>query len=54
MKIFHMVGGISISEDPSFRFAYDDNGAVEFRVKARDTDGGRFEKTFPAASDPAS
>jgi sulfur-oxidizing protein SoxY len=53
-RLFHMVGGISISEDPSFRFSYDGNGATEFRIMARDTDGGRFEKTFPVAADPAS
>ena len=49
-----MVGGISISEDPSFRFSFDGNGATEFRIKARDTDGGRLERIFPIAADPAS
>lgn len=47
-RLIHMEGGISISEDPTFRFSYDDNGATEFRVKAADTDGGLFEASFPA------
>ena len=46
-KILHMTGGISISEDPSFRFSYSSNGASAFRVLATDTEGGRFERSFP-------
>ena len=45
--LFHLTGGISISEDPSFRFSYTDNGAAEIRVKATDTEGQIFEGTFP-------
>lgn len=45
--VFRMEAGISISEDPVFRFKYDRNGAKEFSVHATDTDGGEFEKTFP-------
>jgi sulfur-oxidizing protein SoxY len=45
--LIHMSGGISISEDPTFRFSYDDNGATSFSVEATDTDGGTFGKTFP-------
>lgn len=47
-RLIHMDGGISISEDPSFRFRYTDNGAETFRVRAADTDGGVFEHAFPA------
>ena len=45
--LFTMTGGFSISEDPSFRFSYIDNGAQEMKVRATDTDGAVFEKTFP-------
>lgn len=45
--LFHLTGGISISEDPSFRFTYTDNGAAVIRVKATDTKGQVFEKAFP-------
>lgn len=48
-RLFRMEGGISISEDPVFRFSYDSNGSEEFRVRAVDTDGSIFERTFPAA-----
>lgn len=45
--VFRLSAGISISEDPVFRFKYDRNGAETFQIKASDTDGGVFEKTFP-------
>ncbi len=45
--VFRMEAGISISEDPVFRFKYDRNGAEEFSIHATDTDGGEFEKSFP-------
>ena len=45
--LFTMEGGISISEDPVFRFAYDDNGASALTVKATDTDGNEFESVLP-------
>lgn len=45
--LFRLSGGISISEDPSFRFTYTDNGAETIRVKATDTEGQVFEETFP-------
>ncbi|WAP70797.1 thiosulfate oxidation carrier complex protein SoxZ [Jiella pelagia] len=41
-----MTGGISISEDPSFRFSYGADGAGPFHAKASDTEGKVFEKTF--------
>ena len=42
--LFSMEGGISISENPVFRFAYADNGAPDLRVRAEDTDGNVFER----------
>jgi sulfur-oxidizing protein SoxY len=44
--LWTMEGGISISEDPVFRFSYLPNGADAFRVKATDTDGNVYEKSF--------
>ena len=44
--LFSMTGGISISEDPSFRFDYTGEPNAPFHVKATDTDGNVFEKTF--------
>jgi len=37
--LFAMEGGISISEDPNFRFSYVANGARTISVEARDTQG---------------
>lgn len=48
--VFSMTGGISISEDPSFRFKYIPNGAEGLSVTATDTDGGVFEQSFPLGS----
>jgi sulfur-oxidizing protein SoxY len=45
--LFTMDGGISISENPVFRFSYADNGAPALRVLATDTDGNRFEQVLP-------
>lgn len=45
--LFTMTGGISISEDPTFRFQYTDPGNGELTVHATDTDGNAFEQTFP-------
>lgn len=45
--VLSMEGGISISENPNFRFTYRPNGADFFRVKATDTEGETFEKKFP-------
>ncbi|ORE97403.1 quinoprotein dehydrogenase-associated SoxYZ-like carrier [Aurantimonas sp. 22II-16-19i] len=44
--LFTMTGGISISEDPSFRFRYGASDAGPFHAKASDTEGKTFEKTF--------
>ncbi|EYD74112.1 hypothetical protein Rumeso_04311 [Rubellimicrobium mesophilum DSM 19309] len=45
--LFTMTGGISISENPVFRFRYTDNGAPGFQVRAVDTEGNVFEQTLP-------
>ena len=45
--LFSMEGGISISENPAFRFVYSDNGTEALTVKARDTDGNNFEQILP-------
>lgn len=48
--LFTMEGGISISENPVFRFDYTDNGAADLRIHAVDTDGNVFEQLLPKAS----
>lgn len=45
--LFRVEGGISISENPVFRFEYNDNGAAALRVRATDTEGKIFERTLP-------
>jgi sulfur-oxidizing protein SoxY len=47
--IFKMEGGISLSEDPNFRFSYAPNGAKTLRVIARDNKGGEFKAEWPIA-----
>jgi sulfur-oxidizing protein SoxY len=51
--VFSMAGGISISEDPNFRFTFKPNGAKEFRVEATDTAGKTFSGVWPAIRDGA-
>jgi sulfur-oxidizing protein SoxY len=45
--VLAMEGGISISEDPNFRFTYTPNGAKTFRVEARDTENLVFKGEWP-------
>ena len=45
--LFTLTGGISISENPVFRFRYLDNGAPGFEVRMTDTQGNVFEQTLP-------
>ena len=45
--LFSMTGGISIGEDPTFRFSYASTGEP-VSVDARDTEGRVFRQTFPA------
>ncbi len=40
--VFAMQGGISISEDPNFRFTYKGNPTDEMAVKAEDSAGTQF------------
>jgi sulfur-oxidizing protein SoxY len=49
--LFTMDGGISVSENPVFRFSYTDNGATALRVMATDTEGNTFEQTLPKGAD---
>ncbi|NGN41316.1 quinoprotein dehydrogenase-associated SoxYZ-like carrier [Mesorhizobium sp. CGMCC 1.15528] len=46
-QILSMEGGISISEDPNFRFDYKPAGSDEIRVEATDTDGNVFRNQWP-------
>jgi len=48
--LFSMKSGISISEDPNFRFTYVPNGATTFKVEARDTNGKAFVSEWPATT----
>ncbi len=41
--------GISISENPAFRFDYRPNGAGSFRAEMEDSEGKSFKQEWPAA-----
>ncbi len=45
--LFSMEGGISLSEDPNFRFSYAPNGAKTISVEAHDTKGNVFKQEWP-------
>lgn len=45
--LFRMEGGISISENPVFRFEYNDNGSENLTVRATDTEGNVFVQSLP-------
>ena len=47
--IFLMEGGISLSEDPNFRFSYAPNGSKTLSVTARDNRGNIFKNEWPIA-----
>lgn len=49
--VFAVTGGISISENPNFRFDYISNGSGEMNVQAQDTKGARFARN--GAIEPA-
>jgi len=51
--VFSIEGGISISEDPNFRFTFTPNGARSFRVEVTDTAGAHFSGAWPATRDGA-
>jgi sulfur-oxidizing protein SoxY len=42
-------GGISISENPEFRFDYRPSGALGFRTEVADSEGELFSQEWPAA-----
>ena len=46
--LLSLTGGISISEDPNLRFTYLPQGAKQFRVEARDTEGHVFAGEWKA------
>ncbi|WP_299819150.1 quinoprotein dehydrogenase-associated SoxYZ-like carrier [uncultured Jannaschia sp.] len=48
--LFTMTGGISISENPAFRFRYDDDGSPDLRIRAKDTEGNVFEQSLPKST----
>jgi len=48
--LFGMEAGISISENPNFRFTYVPDGATMFKVEARDTSGRVFRREWPASA----
>jgi sulfur-oxidizing protein SoxY len=45
--VFSAEGGISISEDPNFRFEYSSNGASRIHAEAVDTEGRTFSQDWP-------
>lgn len=45
--LFTVEGGISISENPVFRFSYTENGAESFSIRATDTEGNVFVHDLP-------
>jgi sulfur-oxidizing protein SoxY len=47
--LFSMEGGISLSEDPNFRFSYAPSGAKTISVEAHDTKGNVFNGEWPIA-----
>jgi len=44
--LFTLQGGISVSENPVFRFSYTDNGSPALHVRAEDTDGNVFDEVL--------
>ncbi|PSH68848.1 quinoprotein dehydrogenase-associated SoxYZ-like carrier [Phyllobacterium brassicacearum] len=48
--IMSMEGGISISEDPNFRFEFDAKPGEDVKVEAADTEGKKFQNEWPLQS----
>ena len=48
--VFRMTGGISLSEDPSIRFAYERKGTGPIVVRATDTEGAIYQRSFDLGS----
>jgi sulfur-oxidizing protein SoxY len=49
-ELLSIESGISISENPEFRFAYHPNGARAFRAEAIDSDGKHYEEHWETRS----
>jgi sulfur-oxidizing protein SoxY len=47
--LFAVESGISISENPEFRFSFRPSGAA-FRAEGEDNEGTKFSATWPAAA----
>ncbi len=45
-----VAGGISLAENPQFRFRFRPEGSAPFRAEAVDSDGRTFHAEFPAAA----
>jgi sulfur-oxidizing protein SoxY len=48
MLLLAIDSGISISENPVYRFDYRPNGAAEFRAEMKDSQGNSFSQRWPA------
>jgi sulfur-oxidizing protein SoxY len=48
--VMSMEGGISISEDPNFRFEFDARPGEDIKVEAADTEGKNFRDEWPIES----
>jgi sulfur-oxidizing protein SoxY len=48
--LWSMEGGISISENPVFRFSYTDDGTPALRVVAEDTEGNSWDEILPKST----
>ena len=46
--LLSLEGGISIAENPEFRFDYRPNGASGFRTEVDDSEGKTFSQDWPA------
>jgi sulfur-oxidizing protein SoxY len=44
--LLQVESGISIAENPEFRFDYQPNGAAEFRAEVEDNEGGSFKQSW--------
>lgn len=51
--VMKMEGGISISEDPNFRFRFTSNGADRIEVEAEDTSGKVFKGDWKLEAQPS-
>jgi sulfur-oxidizing protein SoxY len=47
--LLRIESGISISENPEFRFDYRPNGATDFRAEAEDNEGSSFNGSWSVA-----